>query len=135
SRGWFSWLRAAPPETLLERTLITAVPLPVAAEKLRGFVADHHAEIVAIDEDHVVLHLEVQNDSGGRRKVDKAMPFQIELRFSEVRLPAEDGRPQVSTRTLIRAAVRPRRNRDRRRRDAVDLARRLISSVKSYLMA
>jgi hypothetical protein len=107
----------------------------VAAEKLRGFVADHHAEIVAIDEDHVVLHLEVQNDAPGRRRIDRAVPFQIELRFAEIRIEAEDGKPQQSTRTLIRAAVRPRRNRDRRRRDAIDRARLLVSSVKSYLMA
>ncbi len=135
SRGWFSWLRPTPPDLLLERNLITAVPLPVAAEKLRGFVADHHAEIVAIDEDHVVLHLEVQHNTSSRRRGDRAVPFQIELRFAEIRIEAEDGRPQQSTRTLIRAAVRPRRNRDRRRRDAIDRARQLVSSVKSYLMA
>jgi diguanylate cyclase (GGDEF)-like protein/PAS domain S-box-containing protein len=133
-RGWFSWLRATPPDLLLERNLITAVPLPVVAEKLRGFVADHHAEIVAIDEDHVVLHLEVQQDPTGRRTADRALPFQIELRFAELRLPGQEKQPQW-TRTLIRVAVRPRRNRDRRRRDAIDRARQLVSSVKSYLMA
>jgi diguanylate cyclase (GGDEF)-like protein/PAS domain S-box-containing protein len=134
SRGWFAWLRATPPDLLLERNLITAVPLPVVAEKLRGFVADHHAEIVAIDEDHVALHLEVQQDTKGRRSADRALPFQIELRFAELRLPGEEKQPQW-TRTLIRVSVRPRRNRDRRRRDAIDRARQLVSSVKSYLMA
>jgi hypothetical protein len=48
---------------------------------------------------------------------------------------AEPGKPQAATRTLIHVAVRPRRNRDRRRRDASERARRLVSSVKSYLMA
>ncbi|MBW3598237.1 MAG: hypothetical protein KY475_13320, partial [Planctomycetes bacterium] len=54
--------------------------------------------------------------------------------FSEVCIEPE-GKPQAATRTLIRVVVRPRRNRDRRRRDAIDRARRLVSSVKSYLMA
>ncbi len=135
NRGWLGWLRRTPPDLLLERNLVTAVPLPVAAEKLRGFVADHDAEIVALHEDHVVLHLEVRHNAGGRRLADRAFPFQIELRFSEVRQESATSKPQSGARTLIHVAVRPQRSRDRRRRDSLERARQLVSSVKSYLMA
>ena len=37
--------------------------------------------------------------------------------------------------TLIEVVIRPRRDRDRRRDATVDKARRLLGSLKSYLMA
>ena len=39
------------------------------------------------------------------------------------------------TRTRIHVVVRPKRNRDRRRAGAVDRARRVLNSLRSYLMA
>ena len=38
--------RADRPTGLLEQTLVTPVPLQIAIEKLRGFVADHQATIL-----------------------------------------------------------------------------------------
>jgi diguanylate cyclase (GGDEF)-like protein/PAS domain S-box-containing protein len=134
-RGWFSWFQRTPPEQLLERKLVTAVPMQIATEKLRGFVADHHAEIISVDENRVTLSITGEQTSMLRRLSDRPVPFLIELTFEET---CESGRLQsdiAPSRTLIQVVIRPRRSRDRRRRDALERARNLIFSLKSYLMA
>ena len=68
---WCSWAtvcvgsrranrRGRPPggELFVERLLVTAVPLNMAVEKLRGFVLDHDAEILAINADRIDLQIE-----------------------------------------------------------------------------
>jgi diguanylate cyclase (GGDEF)-like protein/PAS domain S-box-containing protein len=134
--GWFaSWFGNAAPDQLLERQLITAVPLKVAIEKLRGFVADHHAEIVSIEDEHILLKIDGQHSPLLRRTNDRPVPFCIELRFAEQQFEKEGQEGGGHLRTLIDVAIRPQRNRDRRRRDVLERARLLISSLKSYLMA
>jgi diguanylate cyclase (GGDEF)-like protein len=130
--SWFPWLRSAPSETLLKRDLITIVPLNVAAEKLRGFVADHHAEILAIEDNHVTLKIDGQHTPLLRRSSDRAVPFLVELVFKGTVTHEDSGKNSA---TLIQVTVRPKRQRDRRRRDAVERARQLFVSLKSYLMA
>ncbi len=132
--GWFSWFKSTPCEELLQRTLITPVPLKVVAEKLRGFVADHHAEITAIDEEHIVLKIDGQNTGMLRRQNDRPVPFLCELKFDEKQQESADSGGK-SSRTLVFVSIRPIRNRDRRRRNVVERARQLVASLKSYLMA
>jgi hypothetical protein len=133
--SWFPWLRSSPGQTLLERSLFTVVPLKVAAEKLRGFVSDQHAEIVSIEDNCVSLRIGGQQSPLMRRASDRPVPFLIELTFEEKHLAdAEQGGSHMAG-TLIHVVVRPRRPRDRRRRDAVERARQLLVSIKSYLMA
>ncbi|MEQ8791802.1 MAG: diguanylate cyclase [Pirellulaceae bacterium] len=135
SAGWFSWFQRTPPDQLLERQLTTAVPLKVAVEKLRGFVADHHAEIASIEEDHIVLMIDGQYTPLLRRVQDRPVPFRIELCFTEKQFEKQGQEGNGHLRTVIDVAIRPQRNRDRRRRDVLERARKLISSLKSYLMA
>ncbi|MGE3776388.1 MAG: hypothetical protein AB7F89_04325, partial [Pirellulaceae bacterium] len=136
SGGWFGWLGSSTPsEVLLQASLVTVVPLKVTAEKLRGFVADQHSEIIAIEGDRVTLAIEGQYTPLMRRTTDRPVPFIIELTFDEQQRPVE-GRPNSTALcTLIQVVVRPKRQRDRRRRDAVERARQLLVSLKSYLMA
>jgi hypothetical protein len=133
-RGWFaSWFGAAPGQRLLERTLVTSVPFKVAAEKLKGFVADHQAEITSLDERRVVLQIEGASAPLMRRTTDRPVPFLIEVDFVEEPIP-ENSKSTLS-RTFIQVVVRPRKDRDRRRRDAIERANKLLASLKSYLMA
>jgi diguanylate cyclase (GGDEF)-like protein/PAS domain S-box-containing protein len=135
SRGWFTWFRRTAPDQLLQRQLTTAVPLKVAVEKLRGFVADHHAEIVSIEEDHIALKIDGQYTPLLRRSHDRPVPFCIELCFAEKQFSKTGQEGAGHLRTIIDVAIRPQRSRDRRRRDVLERARQLISSLKSYLMA
>jgi diguanylate cyclase (GGDEF)-like protein/PAS domain S-box-containing protein len=135
SNSWLGWLTGSSVEVLLEASLVTVVPLKVTAEKLRGFVADHHSEVVSITDDRVTLAIGAQDTPLIRRTSDRPVPFIIELTFGEQQRPVE-GRPNtLAMCTLIRVLIRPKRHRDRRRRDATERARQLLVSLKSYLMA
>ncbi len=131
--AWLRWFSARPGHQLLARELLTVVPLSVAAEKLRGFVADHSAEIASIDGNRVCLKIDEQHAPMMRRWSDRPVPFLIELTFNEICSQAEEG--DRSTRTSIRVAIRPKRQRDRRRRDVDERAGKFLASLKSYLMA
>jgi hypothetical protein len=132
--GWLAWLRGAVPEHVLQRTLATSMPLNVVVEKMRGFVADHFAQIDSIDESHVVLRIEGESSPGLRRATDRPVPFVLNVQFEEFRPPA-DNRAAVRIRTLAHVTFRPQRSRDRRRRDVLERAQRLLASLRSYLVA
>ncbi len=46
-RSWFG--RRPKPSLVLEKWLVTAVPLKMAVEKIRGFVVDNHADITSLE--------------------------------------------------------------------------------------
>jgi diguanylate cyclase (GGDEF)-like protein/PAS domain S-box-containing protein/putative nucleotidyltransferase with HDIG domain len=132
---WLNWFRSTTPNLLIEKHLITAVPLNVSVEKLRGFVADHHAEIVSIDARRVVMRVDGENLPQTRRASDRSVPFVIEIEFTEVAEAEETRSGRAAQRTILRTVIRPKRDRDRRRRDAGERAKQLFSSLKSYLIA
>lgn len=134
-RSMLTWLRSTPPDQLFEQELITPVPINIVVEKLRGFVADHHAEITSIKENHVALKIDGRYHDILRRQSDRAVPFIVVLEFDETRLDSDGEGRGGSLRTLVKVSIRPIRNRDRRRRDIVQRARQLVASLRSYLMA
>ena len=131
------WGKRSRPALALEQDLITPVPITVAIEKLRGFVADHRAKILAIDGNRV--RLEIDDRAGQlRRRGDRSVTFSVDLRFGEETFSkSESADPNAGavSRTTIHVTVSPRRNRDRRRADAADRAREVLASFRSYLMA
>ena len=138
SRAWP--LNSARPGELFEQDLVTPVPVKIAVEKLRGFVADHQARIVAVDENLVRLEIDAKPASRLRRLTDRPVTLSIDVRLEEERVrkdcgqgvPASDACP---TRTKIKIAIGPRRSRDRRREDLMAHAREVLMSFRSYLMA
>jgi len=134
-RGWLSWLIPPAPELVLERTLATSVPFNVVIEKMKGFVADHHAQIDSITENYLVLRLEGDHGPSARRVTDRPVPFVIEMRFEESGPPGQGRGTGKVVRTIVHVSIRPQRGRDRRRRDVLERAQRLASSLKSYLVA
>ena len=133
--GFWAWLRGGPaPEQVLKRTLATSVPFNVVVEKMRGFVADHHAQIDGLTESSLVLKIDGVIPAMLRRSSDRSVPFLIDLQFEESQQIGARGQGKV-VRTLVQVTVRPQRGRDRRRRDVLERAQRLVSSLKSYLVA
>jgi diguanylate cyclase (GGDEF)-like protein/PAS domain S-box-containing protein len=122
---------------LVETTLATAVPIEVAIQKLRGFIADQNAKIVKTDDTE--LNLEVTDcHSADRRSTDRPTTFVIELKLSQQHCDRSNTAGFAAgnyVETQIAVVIRPRRDRDRRRDAVVDKARRLLGSLKSYLMA
>ena len=137
-RSWFG--RRAVPERVLESTLVTPVPMKVAIEKLRGFVADQDAEISELGDDHLRLSISGDRSPFLQRLNDRCVPFLIDLYLSEHRpIFSTDANGQESTAiptgTQIVVNISPRKNRDRRRVDVTVRARQMLASLQSYLMA
>jgi diguanylate cyclase (GGDEF)-like protein len=136
-RRWWQFWNNSVAEVILEQNLITTVPLKVAIEKLRGFAGDHSAEIKSIEDSSIVMQIAGERDGAQRRQSDRPVPLVVELSFAEehVRSNGVVGSTGSVTRTKIRVVMRPKRNRDRRRSNAINRARQLLSSLRSYLMA
>ncbi|MEX0677330.1 MAG: diguanylate cyclase [Pirellulales bacterium] len=125
-------------ETLFDTVLVTVVPVNMAVEKLRGFVLDHHAEILGIKADRIDLQIETQQRQPSRRRSDRPVPFLVELTFSEQRVPIRTlDKRSASTmaRTRVRVAIRLKRLRDRRSANIVPQAQSILAAIQSYLMA
>jgi hypothetical protein len=134
----FSWFRRpTAADLVVQKHLVTTVPMKMAVEKIRGFVADHHAEIVSIDNQVITLKVSAGWSGFLKRQSDRPVAFEIELRLNEER-PSADAEATNGVRALrtqVHLIIRPLRSRDRRRTDLATSARQLCSSVKSYLMA
>jgi len=129
--------KSSDPTVSLERDLATPAPIKVAIEKLRGFVADHQAKIVAIDGNRVKLEID-SRPGRTRRRGDRPVTFCVELRFEEEQFEktqSHGAATRTVSRTKIHVAISPRKNRDRRRADVADRAREVLASFRSYLMA
>ena len=137
-RSWWpfqSWRGGA----LVEATLVTMVPIEVAVQKLRGFIADQEAKIIKTNDTE--LELTVTDSSAGSEPAARTTgrsTFLIQLKLSQQH--AERSNTQgfaagTYVETRIDVQIRPRRDRDRRREATVEKARRLLGSLKSYLMA
>ena len=115
--------------------LVTPVPADMTIEKLRGFIADHHADIVDVAESQVTLAVQASKYSGGRRKVDQRINFQIRMTLSEAHLDEVKGLGGRCEYTKVHVELGPKRGRDRRKRDYQLAANYLLASIKCYLMA
>ncbi|MDZ4821820.1 MAG: diguanylate cyclase [Planctomycetota bacterium] len=135
-RRKFRWWPWSSPESTLElrRTMVTAVPLRVAIEKLRGFVADHEAEIVNISGNALTLEI-LQAAPAARRTNDRPVPQIAELNFTEEHLTVGNSAGNITQRTKVDIVVRPKRGRDRRKDSGLESARQIMASLRAYLMA
>jgi hypothetical protein len=114
------------------------VPIEVAVQKLRGFIADQDAKIIKTS--HNELHMSVTDGIAGsaRRASDRPITFLIQLTLSqqhEERTNAQGFAAGSYVETRIEVLIRPRRDRDRRLDATTERARRILGSLKSYLMA
>jgi diguanylate cyclase (GGDEF)-like protein len=120
---------------LLSQTLVTQSPIDRSIEKLRGFIADHHGEILSIDGHDVQIRLGGGVGLFGRRSTDREIGLLMHLRFEEERGVINEDKRGGLTKTRIHLEIRPQKNRDRRKADAVERAKQLLISFRSYLMA
>ena len=83
----------------------------------------------------MTVKIDGQHMAMTRRNSDRPVPFLIEMSFHEKKPQGEKRSGNEPVGTLVRVVVRPRKQRDRRQKDAVQRARQLLVSLKSYLMA
>jgi diguanylate cyclase (GGDEF)-like protein/PAS domain S-box-containing protein len=134
STGWWAWLRGGAPEHVLQRTLATSMPLAVVMEKMQGFVADHFAHVQSTSDKHVVLVFDGESSVPLRRTADRLVPLLMEIHFEEFQ-PDDNSGHASKLRTVAQVLIRPQKNRDRRQKDVLDRAQRLLASLRSYLVA
>ena len=123
---------------LVETQLVTQVPLDITVQKLRGFIADQEAKVLKATEHCLCLEATDNGDSMNRNSAGRPISFLIDIELSEERVERENAAGLASgvyAQTVAKVSLRPSRKRDRRRGMAVDRARLLLGSLKSYLMA
>ena len=133
--GWFDWLIGGDEAVATKVDILTPVPVDLVIEKLRGFIADHHAEIVNVAENQLSLKVVSGSSPGGRRRIDHKISFHAVLTLSEAQkdeLLTENATPGCSTK--VHLELKPIRNRDRRRRELQDAIHQLVASFRCYLM-
>jgi diguanylate cyclase (GGDEF)-like protein len=122
----------------IEQSMVTPVPLAVAIEKLRGFVADHQAKILKVDGNCVQLQVDDSQRSRGRRSSDRPITFCVEVTFEEQHIQKKGERKANGPsfiRTRLHVVVVPKKSRDRRSEEALHRAKEVLVSFRSYLMA
>src|SRR5262249_55248825 len=125
-------------DALVDTTLVTAVPLEVAIQKLRGFVSDQDAKITNTSERQLSMELTDQRATQNRRKTDRPITFAIDRKFSQRHVERTNTSGLAAGKyveTRVHVTIRPRRDRDRRRDSTINKARSLLGSLKSYLIA
>jgi hypothetical protein len=136
-RSWWPF-RSLRGGVLIEATLVSMVPIDIAIQKLRGFIADQDAKIIETNENELLLSVTYTHGEATRRLTDRPVTFQIQLKLSvqrTERLNTSGLAAGQYVETRVDVVIRPRRDRDRRRDATVDIARRILGSLKSYLMA
>jgi diguanylate cyclase (GGDEF)-like protein/PAS domain S-box-containing protein/putative nucleotidyltransferase with HDIG domain len=136
-RGWWPF-KSIRGSALVEGTLVTTVPIEVAIQKLRGFIADQNAKIVKTNDNELQLTVTDSHAGSSRRSTDRSVAFLIDLKLSQKlteRSNSQGFAAGTYAETRVEVVIRPRRDRDRRREATVEKARRLLGSLKSYLMA
>jgi diguanylate cyclase (GGDEF)-like protein/PAS domain S-box-containing protein len=134
-KGWLGWFESESLTTRSEFDIQTAVPVDLVIEKLRGFIADHHAEIISVSENQVALKLNATDLVGGRRRVDQHVALRAQLTLSESKNPISGtGTGTGFVSTNVHVNLQPIRNRDRRGRELSASIDQVVASLKSYLM-
>ena len=134
-RGWLSWLGGQESIRQDDVDILTPVPIDLAIEKLRGFIADHGAEIVQVTESQLSLKVNGSCTTGGRRRVDHRIALNVLLTLSEsVTEVDRDQSAHIPSQTKVHVHVTPVRNRNRRSRELKTCIDQLVLSLRSYLM-
>jgi diguanylate cyclase (GGDEF)-like protein/PAS domain S-box-containing protein len=126
-------------EPLIEQQMASHVPIDVSVEKLRGFIADHHAHVIELKGTRVVLALRIGPPARPLLSTgDRPTRFTMELEFHEEREVHETAagvNVDQFQRTLIKVTIRPEKTRERRHKIVDERARQLLISLRAYLMA
>ncbi|MGV3486839.1 MAG: diguanylate cyclase domain-containing protein [Planctomycetaceae bacterium] len=134
-RGLWRWFDGAGNASSLNVEIVTPVPVDLAIVKLRGFIADHRAEIVAVSEGNLSMRVHVNFGHQGRRSVDSQISFNVRLQLTETAQErGVEGRKATQVCTLVKVELAPVRTRDRRRKELETCANQIVMGLKSYLM-
>ena len=134
--SWFSWFSAAEAKaTLLEKDYMTAVPRDIAIERLSGFINDHKAEIIKVEDNRVAIRINSREASSNRRVNDRTIELLMEVILEQVEVRSASGRGSSQRQTKMHLTFRAAKARDRRVVNVLQQATSLLISFRSYLVA
>ncbi len=134
--SWFSWFSAAEAKaTLLEKDYLTAVPRDIAIERLSGFINDHKAEIIKVDDNRVAIRINSREVSTNRRANDRTIEMLMEVILEQVDMRPAGNRGSPQRQTKMHVSFRAAKARDRRVVNVLQQATSLVISFRSYLVA
>jgi diguanylate cyclase (GGDEF)-like protein/PAS domain S-box-containing protein len=136
-KGWLARLFSKTPEDNgLKATISTPVPMDLAIEKLRGFLADHKAEVLQVSEGKMQIRLAVAKKADTRRSFRSHMSFLIDLKIYESIVEGQsftsERKPQRQ-RTNVEVTLTPESG-SRRSEDVSECAHRAIVGLNCYLI-
>jgi hypothetical protein len=133
--SWLQWFGVKSAPSLLNAELVTSVPFNLAIEKLRGFVLECKAEVLSAKSNLVSMRIDCRNIPQSRRTDDRPTILQIDVQLDEIYFNNPDNPDAKPLHTLIRLAIRPTRQRDRRLGYLQSLAERIRGHFQCYLTA
>lgn len=134
-RSWLGWFEVEAGDVASEFQIRTPVPVDIVIEKLRGFIADHNAEVINVSENQLSVKVNAVCSQGGRRRVDKHIAFRVKFTLEETeKVDAGFGVGSAHINTNAFVHIEPIRNRDRRSSELAVCIEQIVASVKSYLM-
>ena len=120
----------------LKATITTPVPFDLTIEKLRGFLADHKAEVLSVSEGKMQFRLSVAKTADARRSFRSHMSFLIDLKIyesvGEFKATGQD-RATTQQRTTVEVSMIPESG-SRRAEDVKACARRAMVGLNCYLI-
>lgn len=131
--SWLSWFSGVG-EAIARADYLAAVPQEVAIQKLEGFINDHNAELISIEQSRVVIRVGSHKLAVRRGERPTCMIMNVEIKKVEVQC-ANSRNTAYQSRTMFRVSLKPYRARDRRSDSIQGQATQLMLSIKSYLVA
>ena len=132
-KKWLAWFEPDSQSNECELDIRTPVPVDLVVEKLRGFIADHNAEIISVTENQLSLKVNAICSVGGRRRIDQQIALRAQLTLSET----QESVPRTGEsfpRANVHISLEPIRNRDRRNRELAVCMEQVIAGLKGYLV-
>ena len=126
------------PALVATAELLAWLPPAVGVRKLHGFAADHHAEIVLNTPGNLQLRIGIDPSPPLRSSTVRPLPLSIDLQLNEESVPTDAASPCVRSavsRTRVRVTIRAIETQPDRQIETGHTARRLIESLKAYLVA
>ena len=133
--SWMNWFRGAG-EQLVKAQYLASVPKEIAVTKLTGFINDHQAELVSIQDTRVAIRIDGQKNEAIRRTGERAAVMLMDVAIEKVDFRM-NGRNQHSyqSRTRFTVSIRAVRARDRRSSVLQGQASQLLQSFQAYMVA
>ena len=127
--GLFSWFGGSKNAPAREVEMLSPVTADIVIEKLRGFIADHQAQVLDVQENQLSVRVVAVGMTEGRRSADHRMPLDLNLTLRE------DTKTTGASHTNILLQIEPTKTRDRRRRELKVCMDQVLFSLRSYVLA